>query len=65
MQLSWDEITGQYYGELNDGTVLKQLWLEDETSLKAKMDVINGALIGGIAVWRLGYETADIWDIIK
>ena len=65
MQLSWDEVAGQYYGELNDGAVLKQLWLEDETSLKAKMNVIDEALIGGTAVWRLGYDTADIWDIIK
>lgn len=64
MQLSWDETSGQYYGELNDGSVLKQLWLEDETSLKAKMDVINETLIGGIAVWRLGYDTADIWKVL-
>ncbi len=64
MELNWDEVAGQYYGELNDGSVRKQLWLEDETSLKAKMDVINEAMIGGIAVWRLGYDTTDIWSVL-
>lgn len=64
MELSWDEAAGQYYGELNDGTALKQLWLEDENSLKAKLDVISGNAVEGLAVWRLGYDTADIWNVL-
>ncbi len=62
MELNWDETIGQYYGELRDGTVLKQLWLEDEASLGAKMKLVKENALGGIAVWRLGYDTAEVWQ---
>ena len=65
MELNWDEAAGQYYGELRDGAVLKQLWLEDETSLKAKLKLVNENAAGGIAVWRLGYDTAEVWQALK
>ena len=64
MELSWDEAAGQYYGELELDGIFKQLWLEDESSLKAKMDAVLENAAGGIAVWRLGYDSAEAWKVL-
>ena len=64
MQLEWDAGDGQYVGVLSDGAVTKSLWLEDAESLKAKKEVMDELGIGGTAVWRLGYDTSDIWNVL-
>ena len=64
VELNWDEGAGQYYGELKSGDKTRKLWLEDSDSLSAKMDAVRERNTGGIAVWRLGYDTADIWEIL-
>ncbi len=64
MTLNWDEAVSQYYGEFQDGPNLRQLWLEDEASLEAKMNAVKENAAGGIAVWRLGYDTAEIWNVL-
>ena len=60
----WDEETGQYYIEYErDGAVYK-MWQEEERSIEEKMKVIHDAQIAGVAAWRLGYETPEIWNVI-
>lgn len=64
VELVWDEITCQNYGELTSGGALYQVWMEDQESLQVKLNVMNTYQIAGVSAWRLGYETADIWAII-
>jgi len=63
-EVVWDEVTCQNYAEWTEGNVLNQIWLEDMESLMAKLNVMRVKNIGGVAVWRLGYETPAIWDLI-
>lgn len=63
-EIVWDETTCQNYAEWMNGNVLNQIWLEDAESLMAKLNVMRAKNIGGVAVWRLGYETSAIWDLI-
>ncbi len=63
-EVVWDETTCQNYAEWTEGNVLNQIWLEDMESLMAKLNVMRAKNIGGVAVWRLGYETPAIWDLI-
>ena len=65
LELTWDANAGQNYGEYtsSDGT-LNQIWLEDATSIGEKINAMKSSNIAGIAAWRLGLETADIWDVI-
>lgn len=63
-EIVWDEATCQNYAEWTDGNVLNQIWLEDAESLMAKLNVMRAKNIGGVAVWRLGYETPAIWELI-
>lgn len=60
----WDEATCQNYGEYTSGNTLYQVWLEDEDSIRVKLNIMEKYGIGGVASWRLGYESPGIWDVI-
>lgn len=63
--VEWDEEYGQYYGENTvDGTTY-QIWMENAESLKEKLAVMNRYGIAGVAQWKLGLETDDVWDVIR
>ncbi len=65
IELHWDDAAGQYYGEYTDGNgALRQVWLEEAESIHAKLGVMEANHLGGVAEWRLGLETADVWDEI-
>lgn len=62
---AWDEETCQYYAEWESGDALYQIWIEDEASLKTKLNVMGAHKLGGVAVWRLGYGTKGAWNLVK
>lgn len=64
IQVEWNEETCQNYGEYTDGTSLFQVWLEDESSIEVKLNIMDKYQISGVASWRLGYEKPEIWDVI-
>lgn len=61
---SWMEEAGQYFAEYQKGDATYKVWLEEEESIDAKMKRIYDAQLAGVASWRLGFETSNIWDII-
>ncbi len=61
----WDDETCQNYAEWTSGSVKYQLWLEDEESIAAKLSVMTAQDIAGVAVWRLGYGTESVWNLIR
>lgn len=65
IKLAWDDQTGQLYGSVDEGTQKYSIWVENEQSIEAKMKVIQGYDIGGVAAWRLGLERSDVWEIIQ
>lgn len=64
VEMIWDDSLGQYYGELVSSGETMRLWMEEEKSLGLKMDVIREKDLAGVAGWKLGLETADIWKVI-
>lgn len=56
---------GQNYVEYKDGDKLNKIWLEDEVSMKARLDLVKKYNLAGVASWRRGYETPSIWNLIK
>lgn len=64
-KIVWDETTCQNYAEWTDGSINYQIWLEDAESLMVKLNVMRAKNIAGVAVWRLGYETPEIWELIN
>lgn len=64
IELIWLEDTYQYFGEIIKDNVEYKIWLEDERSLDYKISLVHKYNLAGIASWRKGYETANIWDSI-
>lgn len=60
----WDEETCQNYGEYQSGDSYYQIWLEDADSIRVKLNIMQNYGIAGVAEWKLGFETASIWDVI-
>ncbi len=62
---AYDETTGQQYAEWTDEEGrLCQIWLEDADSVASRAALVSQYGLGGIACWRLGYETDDVWAAI-
>lgn len=64
MVSGWDETTSQNYAELETGSGKYQIWLEDEQSIDAKMQLFEKYGLAGVAEWKLGFEGSAIWDVI-
>lgn len=61
----WLEDLGQNYGEFytSEGR-LGRVWLEDEKSLTAKLNVMKANNLAGVACWKLGLESEVAWEVI-
>ena len=62
---TWNEETGQYYAQFKSGSATYKIWLEEETSLKKKIEVVKKNKCAGVAFWKLGFERAVTWSMIK
>lgn len=60
----WDEKTCQNYGEIQMGSTLYQVWLEDAQSIETKLTIMKNNGLGGVAAWKLGFEDKAIWDVL-
>lgn len=64
VEKTWDEKTKQYYIEYERNGTTYKMWIEDEESLKAKMDLINQYELAGGAFWSKDRESNTVWAII-
>lgn len=64
-QIVYDEATGQNYAEWRDGNSVYKVWIEDKTSIQARLDLVEKYNLAGVASWSKTFETADIWDYIE
>ncbi len=65
IQAQWQEEECQYYGEIQKGETFYQVWLENYDSVKVKLDVMKTYDLAGVAEWKLGLETPDVWELIE
>ncbi len=63
--VEWNEETCQNYGEYTEDGSLFQVWLEDESSIEVKLNIMDKYQIAGLASWRLGFEKPVVWDKIE
>lgn len=64
IETTWDEQACQNYGEQEMNGTLYQVWLEDEESIRTKLNVMDNYGLAGVAEWQLGMEDDAIWDTI-
>ena len=61
----WDGSVGQNYAGFEKDNTTYQIWLEDAQSLAEKVKLIPKYSLAGVAQWRLGFESNDIWSTIS
>ncbi|WP_239618424.1 glycosyl hydrolase family 18 protein [Cohnella mopanensis] len=61
---SYSEETGQNYIEFKEGKLVKKIWIEDASSIKARAELARKYNLAGVASWRRGFETNDIWGTL-
>ncbi len=61
----WSEDSGQYYVQIDLEDVTYKVWLEEETSLSRKLEVMQNYNLAGAAFWKLGLESSSVWNTIE
>ncbi|TFE25843.1 glycosyl hydrolase [Cohnella luojiensis] len=61
---AFSEVTGQRYVEFKEGNAVKKIWIEDAASIKARAELAKKYNLAGVASWRRGFESADIWGVL-
>lgn len=64
-KLTWDEAAGQNVASYDKTNIKYSMWVEDGTSIKLRLDETKKNGLGGVAFWRIGYETEDIWQLVQ
>lgn len=65
VDLTWDQELGQFYGSTVNGSGEQYIWMEDEKSMALKIGLVKDFDLAGVACWKLGFESSDIWDIVS
>lgn len=42
-----------------------EIWLEESTSVEARLPLVDQYRAGGVATWRLGHEDAPTWTVLE
>ena len=65
VEKQWDDTLKQYYVEYKSGNTTKKMWIEDGTSIAAKVSLVTQYNLGGTACWEKDRETSNVWTIIR
>ncbi len=63
-EAKWDSKTGQNYAQWEKDGATYKIWLEDEKSIEEKLKVMKANKLAGTAVWKLGFESQGLWELI-
>ncbi|MBD2847766.1 glycosyl hydrolase [Paenibacillus sp. IB182496] len=60
----FDEQAGQNYVEYEEDGARKRIWLEDETSLRARVQLVKQYDLAGLATWQRAFEKPGVWEVL-
>lgn len=60
----FDDAAGQNYVEYVENGARKRIWIEDETSMKARVELVHKYRLAGVATWQRAFQTPLIWNTI-
>lgn len=61
----WDKNTSQTYGTFENEGAEFQIWIEDAQSIAEKVKLSSKYNLAGVAAWKLGFESSDVWQAIS
>ena len=65
VEKKWDENLKQYYVEYKQGNTTYKIWVEDQKSIEAKLDLIYKYELAGASYWTKDMESPSIWKSIS
>lgn len=65
LEPQFDAAAGQNYVEYKEDKTLKRIWIEDETSLKARVEMAQSLELGGVASWTRSLAVQEAWHVLK
>lgn len=65
VEKQWDEELQQYYIEYKSGNDTIKMWIEDGTSIAAKVSLVTKYGLAGTSGWRKDMETSNVWSVIN
>lgn len=65
LEFEWQPEVGYDFASYEDWNSTAKIWKENAKSIEAKLQVLTEYNIAGIASWRLGQETSDVWSVIS
>ncbi|MNC24950.1 hypothetical protein D3C81_2198370 [compost metagenome] len=61
-----DAASGQNYVEYKeDSSTTVKIWIEDEVSMKKRIELVKTYDLAGVASWSRSQEKESIWPLIK
>ena len=64
-EVTWLNDNKENYATWQKGDTTYSIWIVDDKSLKERCTYVANKKIAGVAAWKLGNETTDIWEMIK
>lgn len=61
----WDPKSKLNYVEYTENGEKHQIWVEDENSVKLRMDLVRKYKLKGVAAWVIGQEPPELWPILR
>ncbi|MCZ8521445.1 MULTISPECIES: glycosyl hydrolase family 18 protein [Paenibacillus] len=61
---TWDARFGQDKVEYTENGARYVFWMEDEATVKARIDLAKKYDLAGVAAWRLGYDPSSLWSMM-
>jgi len=62
---TWNSVSGQYFVTYKKDGATYKIWMEDEASIKLRVEIANMYDLAGVASWRMGFEKPQIWEVIN
>lgn len=63
-KFTWNDGYGCNYAEFESGGSKFYAWLEDDESVKLKLDVAKSNNLAGVGYWKLGLEDSSLWEVV-
>lgn len=65
VEKKWLDDQKQYYIEYTEDDATYKMWIEDQDSISAKLDLVNKYKLGGAGFWEKDRENNNVWQIIN
>lgn len=65
IEAKFDEESGQNYLEFTEEGKPAKIWIEDETSVRARIALVKKYDLAGVASWRRGFEVPEAWKWVN